>query len=56
MTTPLNSWGELGTTGFAGPATYSLQFTAPAKPVGKHVYLDIGDVHDYAHVTLNGKE
>jgi hypothetical protein len=56
LTTPLKSWEELGTTGFAGPATYSLQFTAPAKPVGKHVYLEIGDVHDYAHVTLNGKE
>jgi hypothetical protein len=25
-------------------------------PKGKHVYLEIADVHDYAHVTLNGKE
>jgi hypothetical protein len=56
LTTPIKPWEELGVTSFAGPATYSLQFTAPAKPAGKHVYLEIGDVHDYAHVTLNGKE
>jgi hypothetical protein len=56
LTTPIKSWEELGAAGFAGPATYSLEFTAPAKPAGKRVYLEIGDVHDYAHVTLNGKE
>jgi hypothetical protein len=33
-----------------------MQFTAAAAPKGKHVYLEIADVHDYAHVTLNGKE
>jgi hypothetical protein len=27
-----------------------------AAPKGKRVYLEIGDVHDYAKVTLNGKE
>jgi hypothetical protein len=56
LTTPIKPWEELGVTSFAGPATYSLQFTAPAKPKGKHVYLEIADVHDFAHVTLNGKE
>jgi hypothetical protein len=56
LTTPIKPWEELGVTSFAGPATYSLQFIAPAKPKGKHVYLEIADVHDYAHVTLNGKE
>ena len=56
LTTPIKPWEELGVTSFAGPATYSLQFTAPATPKGKHVYLEIGDVHDFAHVTLNGKE
>ena len=56
LTTPIKPWVELGVSGFAGPATYSLQFTAPARPKGKHVYLEIADVHDYAHVTLNGKE
>ena len=48
MTTALKSWEELGTTGFAGPATYRKQFTAAAAPKGKRVYLEIADVHDYA--------
>ncbi len=56
LTTPIKPWEELGVTSFAGPATYSLQFTAPATPKGKHIYLEIGEVHDFAHVTLNGKE
>jgi hypothetical protein len=56
LTTPIKPWQELGTTGFAGPATYTMQFSAAAMPKGKHVYLEIADVHDYAHVTLNGKE
>ena len=33
-----------------------MQFTAAAAPKGKRVYLEIADVHDYAKVTLNGKE
>jgi len=33
-----------------------MQFTPTAAPKGKHIYLEIADVHDYAHVTLNGKE
>jgi hypothetical protein len=56
LTTPLKPWEELGTAAIAGPATYSRQFTAAATPKGKHVYLEIADVHNYAHVTLNGKE
>ncbi len=56
LTTALKSWEDLGTTGFSGPATYRKQFTAAATPKGKHVYLEIGDVHDYAKVTLNGKD
>jgi hypothetical protein len=56
LTTPIKPWQELGTTSFAGPATYAMQFTAAATPKGKHIYLEIADVHDYAHVTLNGKE
>ena len=54
--TELKPWEALGTTGFAGPATYKRQFTVAATPRGKHVYLEIGDVHDYARVTLNGKD
>ena len=34
MTTGLKSWEDLGTAGFAGPATYHKQFTAPAAPKG----------------------
>jgi hypothetical protein len=56
LTTPLKPWEELGTASFAGPATYSRQFTADKAPKGKHVYLEIADVHDYAKVTLNGKD
>jgi hypothetical protein len=56
MTTPLKPWEELGTTRFTGPATYTMQFTAAKAPKGKRVYLEIADVHDYAKVTLNGKE
>ncbi|MDP9170642.1 MAG: hypothetical protein M3N54_08500 [Acidobacteriota bacterium] len=32
------------------------QFNAPAAQAGKRVYLDLGSVHDYAHVRLNGKD
>jgi hypothetical protein len=56
LTTALKPWEELGTASFAGPATYSRQFTADKAPKGKHVYLEIADVHDYAKVTLNGKD
>jgi len=56
LTTPLKSWEELGASFFAGPVTYHRQFTAPKALHGKHVYLEIADVNDYARVTLNGKE
>jgi hypothetical protein len=56
LTTPLKSWEELGTNSFAGPTTYHRQFTADKAPRGKHVYLEIANVNDYARVTLNGKE
>ena len=56
VTTPLKSWEDLGTPSFAGPATYHKQFTAPTAPAGKHVFLEIADVRDYARIKLNGKE
>ena len=55
-TTGLIPWEAMGTSGFSGPATYRRQFTAAATPRGKRVYLEIGDVHDYAKVTLNGMD
>jgi hypothetical protein len=56
LTTPLKSWEELGAPSFAGTAKYHKQFTAPSIPARKHVYLEIADAHDYAHVLLNGKD
>jgi hypothetical protein len=56
LTTPLKSWEELGTPGFAGPATYRKQFTVAASPGGKQVFLEIGEVNDYARLIVNGKE
>jgi hypothetical protein len=55
LTTPLKSWEDLGTAGFAGPTVYKKQFAAAA-PAGKRVYLEIADVHDYARVKVNGKD
>jgi hypothetical protein len=56
ITTALKPWEDLGLTASAGPATYEKQFTAKTTPKGQHVYLEIGDVHEYAKVTLNGKD
>jgi hypothetical protein len=56
LTTPLKPWEELNTRNFAGPAIYRKQFTLAAAPAGKHVYLEIAGVHDYALLTLNGKD
>jgi hypothetical protein len=56
ITTPLKSWEDLGTRSFAGPATYRKQFTASAAAAGQRLFLEIGDVRDYARVKLNGKE
>ena len=56
LTTPLKSWEELGTPSFTGTATYRKQFTAPSSSAKKHIYLEISDAHDYAHVLLNGKD
>ncbi len=56
MTTPLKSWEDLGMQSFSGPATYRKQFTAPTMPAGKRVFLEIGDVRDYARIKLNGVE
>jgi hypothetical protein len=54
LTTPLKSWQDLGTQSFVGPAIYHKQFTAPTVPAGKHVYLEIGDVREYAYLRVNG--
>ena len=56
LTTPLRPWEDLGAPSFGGPATYRKQFTAPAAPAGKRVFLEIAEVRDYAIVILNGKQ
>jgi len=40
----------------SGPNNYRKQFTAPAAPAGKRLYIEIAEVRDYARLTLNGKE
>jgi hypothetical protein len=54
LTTPLKSWEDLGTASFGGPAVYRKQFTLATLPAGKKVYLEIGNVRDYARVRVNG--
>jgi hypothetical protein len=56
ITTPLKSWEDLGTESFTGPATYRKEFTVSAAPKGKRLFLEIGDLRDYARVKLNGRE
>ncbi len=55
VTSPLKTWEELGVPSFTGTAVYQQAFTAPvALPQGKRVYLDLGNVHEVARVSLNG--
>jgi hypothetical protein len=36
--------------------TDSKQFTIPALPAGKRIFLELADAHDYVRVRLNGKD
>jgi hypothetical protein len=54
MTTSLKPWAELGVAPFMGTAIYHREFTPAPVPQGKRVYLDLGDVHEIARVSLNG--
>jgi hypothetical protein len=56
INTPLKSWEDLGTPNFAGPATYRTRFSTAAARSGQHLYLEMGEVHDYARVKVNGRE
>jgi hypothetical protein len=56
LTTPLKSWEDLGTASFSGPANYVREFNLAAVPSGRHVYLEMARVRDYARVKLNGKD
>jgi hypothetical protein len=57
----LVSWSQHSDPGvkyYSGTATYRTRVTAPASFPGKgnRVYLDLGEVHVIARVTLNGKD
>lgn len=55
LTAPLTSWKDLGAASYAGVAVYRHSFDAPAPlPSGQHIYLDLGYVHEFARVVLNG--
>ena len=56
VTGSLKPWDEMGVPAFTGTAVYRREFTPAAAPPGKHVYLDLGNVHEIARVRLNGQE
>jgi hypothetical protein len=56
LTAPLKSWGEIGGAAFTGTGEYRREFTLPSPEQGKHVYLDLGNVHGVARVRLSGVE
>jgi hypothetical protein len=55
----LRDWTEHEMRGikyYSGIATYSKSFKFSNKPGNSRYYIDLGEVHDIARVTLNGKE
>jgi hypothetical protein len=55
VTGALAPWSKLGFEAATGTATYEKTFTAPAGAgAGKPVYLDLGNVREFARVTVNG--
>ena len=54
---PLSSWAAWpGMTSFSGTMTYICEFQGIDAPAGTSVWLDLGEVHDFAAVTLNGRD
>lgn len=57
----LRSWSTLSTPGvkyFSGTGTYTATFSAQSewRKAGAHLWLDLGQVRNLAHVTLNGHD
>ena len=52
----MKSWEDLGVQAAGGLVACRKQFTVSSVPSGRRVFLEIGDVHDYARVKLNGKD
>jgi hypothetical protein len=57
---PLGSWTDLSgedVKNFSGTARYRVELARPRAPAGVTSWrLDLGSVHESAHVTLNGKD
>ena len=47
---------EPGIKYYSGIATYRQTFAMGSLPKNEHLYLDLGQVHDLARITLNGQE
>jgi hypothetical protein len=57
LTSQLKSWEDLGLGGPDAAATYHQDFVVPgALPPGRRLYLDLGNVHEFASISLNGKD
>ncbi len=57
LTTQLKSWEDLGLGGPDAVATYHQEFLVPGVlPSGKRLYLDLGNAHEFASITMNGRQ
>jgi len=57
LATQLKSWDDLGVGGPDAAAAYHQEFVVPgALPSGKRLYLDLGYVHEFASISINGKD
>jgi hypothetical protein len=57
LATQLKSWDDLGIGGPDAAAAYHQEFVVPgALPSGKRLYLDLGYVHEFASISINGKD
>lgn len=54
---PIAPWAQLGVHGYSGTAHYRRTFELPEQFTdGRSVWLDLGDVQDFASVRLNGQD
>ncbi|MBI4889792.1 MAG: hypothetical protein HY821_04145 [Acidobacteria bacterium] len=53
--TPLFCWTDTTLANYSGTALYETEFTLPALPRGKRIYLDLGKVGLTAELSVNGR-